>query len=134
MTSMRYMLDTNIISDIVKFPKGLAAQRARVLQAQLCTSIVVASELRYGCIKKGSPRLTRKVNEILEEIGVVALDVPADTDYGHIRRDLELAGQPIGTNDLLIAAHAVSMGATLVTANTREFSRVAGLKVENWLE
>ena len=128
------MLDTNIISDIVKFPRGLAAQRARVLQAQLCTSIIVASELRYGCFKKGSPKLTRQVDEILEEIEVVALDIPADTDYGRIRRDLELAGQPIGTNDLLIAAHAVSMDITLVTANTREFSRVTGLRVENWLE
>ena len=134
MTSLRYMLDTNIISDIVKFPKGLAAQRARALQTQLCTSIIVASELRYGCLKKGSPKLSRKVDEILEDIEVVALDIPADADYGRIRRDLELVGQPIGTNDLLIAAHAVSMGATLVTANTREFSRVVGLKVENWLE
>ncbi len=134
MTSPRYMLDTNIISDMVKNPRGEAAHRARLEQDGLCTSIVVAGELRYGCAKTGSVELTRKVEEILDEIGVVALDQPADEHYGVLRHELEKAGQIIGSNDLLIAAHAASMHLTLVTANLREFARVPGLKVENWLE
>jgi len=133
LTVPRYMLDTNIISDMVKNPRGLAAQRARAHQDQLCTSIIVASELRYGCAKKGSPELLRKVEDILDEIGVLALDVPADGDYGGRRSELEAAGKPIGGNDLFIAAHAYSLRLTLVTANVREFSRVRGLNVENWL-
>ena len=132
MTASRYMLDTNVISDIVKNPSGSAAQRARALQGQLCTSIVVAAELRYGCAKKGSPELSRRVTAILDVIDVAALDTPADREYGEIRAELEAAGETIGGNDLLIAAHAASMGATLVTANVREFARVQGLKIENW--
>ena len=126
------MLDTNVISEIVKNPKGRAAESARAWKDRLCTSIVVASELRYGCAKKGSPELLRRVEEILDEIGVIALDVPADAEYGNIRSELEAAGQPIGSNDLLIAAHACSLNLTLVTANVREFSRIPGLEVENW--
>ena len=126
------MLDTNVISEIVKNPKGRAAERARACKDRLCTSIVVASELRYGCAKKGSPELLRRVEEILDEIGVIALDVPADAEYGNIRSELGAAGQPIGSNDLLIAAHACSLNLTLVTANVREFSRIPGLEVENW--
>jgi tRNA(fMet)-specific endonuclease VapC len=76
--------------------------------------------------------LLRRVEEILDEIGVIALDVPADAEYGNIRSELEAAGQPIGSNDLLIAAHACSLNLTLVTANVREFSRIPGLEVENW--
>ncbi len=127
------MLDTNIISDIVKNPHGPAAQRARAHQDELCTSIIVASELRYGCAKKGSPELLRKVEQILGEISVLPLDKPADAFYGGLRCALEVAGQPIGAHDLFIAAHAHSLKLTLVTANIREFSRVQGLNIENWL-
>jgi tRNA(fMet)-specific endonuclease VapC len=133
LTAPKYMLDTNVISDMVKHPKGQAAQRARASQDELCTSIIVACELRYGCAKKGSRELLRKVEEVLDEIGVIPFEVPADTDYGGIRSALEIAGQPIGANDLLIAAHACSMNLTLVTANLGEFSRVRGLKLENWI-
>lgn len=133
MTAPRYMLDTNIISDIVKNPRGLAAQRARTHQDELCTSIIVAAELRYGCAKRGSPELLRKVEDILDEVGVLAFDVPADGDYGGLRAELEAAGQLIGANDLFIAAHAYCLHLTLVTGNVREFSRVRGLNIENWL-
>jgi tRNA(fMet)-specific endonuclease VapC len=128
----QFMLDTNVISEMVKDPKGRVAERARECQDRLCTSIVVASELRYGCAKKGSPELLRRVEEILAEVGVIALDVPADAAYGSIRSELEAAGQSIGSNDLFIAAHACSMKLTLVTANVREFSRIRGLKLEDW--
>jgi tRNA(fMet)-specific endonuclease VapC len=90
------MLDTNIISDMVKNPRGLAAQQARAHQDELCTSIIVASELRYGCAKKGLPELLRKVEYILDEIGVLPLDVSADGDYGGLHSELEAAGQLIG--------------------------------------
>ena len=90
--------------------------------------------MRYGCAKKGSPRLLARVAGILETIPVLPLDIPVDAEYGAIRAELEAAGQPVGMNDLLIAAHAHALGLTLVTDNTREFSRIRGLKVENWLE
>lgn len=129
-----YMLDTNIISDLVRNPQGKAAQRvAKAGEDNVCTSIIVAAELRYGCAKSGSKRLLRAVEDLLAEIPVLPLEVPADTEYGRIRSALEAAGKPIGSNDFLIAAHAHAIGATMVTANTAEFKRVKGLNVENWL-
>lgn len=130
----RYLLDTNIISDLIRNPQGKAAKRiARVGEDNVFTSIVVAAELRYGCAKRGSQRLLKAVEDLLGEIDVLPFDVPADAEYGAIRLDLEMAGKPIGSNDLLIAAHACAIGATIVTANDDEFRRVRGLKVENWL-
>jgi tRNA(fMet)-specific endonuclease VapC len=128
------MLDTNIISDLIRNPRGKAAKRiARVGEDNICTSIIVAAELRYGCAKSGSRRLLKAVEDLLGEINVLAFDVPADANYGEIRAELETAGKPIGGNDLLIAAHAYAIGAAVVTANTAEFKRIRGLKVENWL-
>lgn len=130
----RYMLDTNIVSDLIRHPGGKAANRVRKLGADgLCVSIITAAELRFGAAKRGSPQLTELVEQILGEIDVLPFVAPADQSYARIRNDLEAAGQPIGPNDLLIAAHAVSVGAILVTGNIKEFKRVRGLKVENWL-
>lgn len=130
-----YLLDTNIISDVIRNPDGHVARHIeKVGPKEIFTSIIVASELRYGCAKKGSPKLFAKVRDLLETIPVLSLDIPADTEYGNIRAELEAAGQPIGMNDLMIAAHARALGLTLVTDNTNEFSRVRDLKVENWLE
>jgi tRNA(fMet)-specific endonuclease VapC len=130
----RYMLDTNIISELIRNPQGKAAKRiAKVGENNVFTSIIVAAELRYGCAKSGSERLLKAVEDLLGEIDVVPLDVPVDAEYGGIRAELEAAGRPIGGNDLLIAAHAYATGATIVTANTDEFKRIRGLKVENWL-
>lgn len=129
-----YMLDTNIISDLIRNPQGRAAKRiAKVGEDNICTSVIVAAELRYGCAKSGSTRLLKAVEDLLDEISVLPFDVPADTEYGGIRAELEAAGKPIGGNDLLIAAHAYATGATIVTANTDEFKRIRGLNVENWL-
>ena len=131
---MGYLLDTNILSDLIRNPFGPVAQRIEAVGAKaVCTSIIVAAELRYGCAKKGSPRLQARVEDILATIPVLPLEVPADADYGRQRVQLEASGQPIGGNDLLIAAHALALGLTLVTHNTREFSRTAGLQVEDWL-
>ena len=130
----RYLLDTNIISDLIRNPQGKAAKRiARVGENNICTSIIVAAELRYGCAKSGSARLLKAVEDLLSEIDVLPFDIPADAGYAGIRAGLEAAGKPIGGNNLLIAAHAHATGVTIVTANEAEFKRVRGLKVENWL-
>ncbi|KJC49231.1 transcriptional regulator [Bradyrhizobium sp. LTSP857] len=128
------MLDTNIVSDLIRNPQGKVAKRiAKLGEDNICTSIIVAAELRYGCTKSGSKRLLKAVEDLLGEINVLPFEVPADTEYGGIRAKLEAAGKPIGGNDLLIAAHAYATGATIVTANTGEFKRIPGLNVENWL-
>ncbi len=128
------MLDTNIISDLIKNPQRRPAKRiARVGEDNICTSIIVAAELRYGCAKNGSRRLLKAVEDLLGEIEVLPFEAPADLHYGGIRAVLEAAGKPIGGNDLLIAAHACTLEATVVTANVQEFERIRGLKVENWL-
>ena len=131
---MRYMLDTNILSDLIRNPQGKAARRiAKAGEDNICTSIVVAAELRYGCEKSGSTKLRKAVEDLLGEIAVLPFEAPADADYGAIRAQLEAAGTPIGGNDLLIAAHARALGAIIVTANVQEFRRVGGVKVENWV-
>lgn len=128
------MLDTNIVSDMIRNPAGRAAQRARAAADSLCVSTIVAAELRYGCARKGSPELARRVEAFLSEVPVLPFDVPADSGYATIRAELEASGRPIGSNYLLIAAHASALGATIVTANVGEFRRVQGLTVENWIE
>lgn len=127
------MLDTNIASELIRNPAGRAAQRAKAVGDAVCVSVVVAAELRYGCAKKGSSRLLRRVEEFLSEVPVLPFDVPADAEYGAIRAELEVTGRLVGSNDLLIAAHARTLGVTVVTANVGEFQRIPGLKVENWL-
>jgi tRNA(fMet)-specific endonuclease VapC len=130
-----YLLDTNIISDLIRNPSGAAARHIEQVDTKnIFTSIIVASELRYGCAKKASPKLTEKVENLLAIIPVLPLETPADNEYGRIRADLEAAGQTIGMNDLLIAAQAYTLGLTLVTDNLREFSRIHGLKIESWLQ
>jgi tRNA(fMet)-specific endonuclease VapC len=130
----RYLLDTNILSVLIRNPQGKAARRiARAGEDNICTSIIVAAELRYGCEKSGSTKLRKAVEDLLGEIAVLPFEAPADADYGAIRAQLETAGTPIGGNDLLIAAHARALGAIIVTANVGEFRRVRDVKVENWL-
>lgn len=131
---MAYLLDTNIISDIMRNPKGRAAQRARAVgEINICTSIIVAAELRYGVAKKESPRLAERLEDILFGIRVLPFQTPSDHTYGQLRAQLEKAGIPIGGNDLLIAAQAMDGKHTMVTGNMREFSRIDGLLCENWL-
>lgn len=129
-----YLLDTNILSDLIRNPAGPAAARiAAVGEGAVATSIIVAAELRYGAARKGVPALTARVEALLSEIEVLPLTVPGDAAYGRLRHALETRGTPIGHNDLLIAAHALALDRVMVTANLREFGRVEGLVVENWL-
>lgn len=133
--STRFLLDTNILSDLVRHPQGLVARRiASEGEASVCTSIIVAAELRFGARKRGSVQLTSQLETILSAIDVLSLEKPADQHYAAIRSFLERKGETIGPNDMLIAAHALSQDCAVITANQREFSRVPGLKVENWLE
>jgi tRNA(fMet)-specific endonuclease VapC len=131
---MRYLLDTNIVSDLVRNPQGRTAGHiGRVGEVQVCTSIIVAAELRYGAAKSGSQRLAGQLEAVLSALEVLPFAAPADTVYGKIRSRLEQTGRPIGGNDLLIAAHAMALGYAIVTDNESEFGRIDGLVCENWV-
>lgn len=130
----RFLLDTAVVSDLIRRPQGRVAQRlVREGEGSVCTSIIVASELRFGAVKGGSPRLTAQMEAVLSALEILPLDAPADRRYGELREHLERHGTPIGPKDMLIAAHALALGLHVVTDNVREFSRVPGLSVENWL-
>lgn len=131
---MRYLLDTNIVSDLIRNPQGKVAQHIRrVGEAQVCTSIIVAAELRYGAAKKGSPKLSSQLESVLGALEILPVETPADAEYGAVRTQLERAGTPIGANDLLIAAQALALGYTVVSEYDKEFSRIKNLRCENWL-
>jgi len=130
----QYLLDTNILSDLVRHPRGGVAAKIAVVGSQnIATSIIVAAELRFGAEKKASAKLAAQLDAILAALEVLAVDVPADRRYAVARSQLEHAGTPIGGNDLIIASQALALGMTVVTDNEREFSRVQGLATENWL-
>jgi tRNA(fMet)-specific endonuclease VapC len=134
MAAQRYLLDTNILSDLVRNPQGRIAHKiAKVGEIAVCTSIIVACELRYGAAKKGSARLTEQLEAILAPLEILPLEPDADRHYGEIRSLLERKGEVIGPNDLLIAAQTLAGGLTLVTDNVGEFRRVPKLKLQNWL-
>ena len=131
---MRFLLDTNIFSDLVRNPRGLVARRiAEIGEELICTSIIVAAELRYGAAKRASSRLSEQLETVLGAVDVLALEPGVDVVYGELRARLERNGRPIGGNDMLIAAHALALGHTIVTDNEREFARVENLPLENWL-
>ncbi len=131
---MQYLLDTNIVSDLVRNPQGVVAARiAKLGEDTIFTSIIVTAELHYGLARKRSDRLAAQLETVLGGLDIQPWDSPADERYGEIRAFLQGRGKLIGANDLFIAAHALALNATLVSDNTREFSRVPGLKLENWL-
>lgn len=129
-----YLLDTNIVSDLVKHRRGQVAMRIREIgENVVATSIIVAAELRFGAEKRRAKRLTARIAAVLSVLDVVPFEAPADAVYARQRAALEKQGRSIGGNDLLIAAHAVTLGYILVTDNEREFARIAELRRENWL-
>ena len=132
-----YLLDTNTLSDLVHHPRsGTAARQLALVRTHggldISTSIIAAAELRYGVAKRGSTRLARQVETVLGALDVLPFEAPADVIYGRLRSDLERRGQPMGGNDLLIAAHALAARLTLVT-DDRGFARIPELLRENWL-
>ena len=133
-----YLLDTNVISHVMRNPTGLVAQRIFGREEHegnsgVCTSLVVQCELLFGLSRRPSQRLQSAYARQMEQLPVLPLEDNVGPHYATLRTHLELAGTPIGANDTLIAAHALALGATLVTADA-EFSRVPGLSVENWLQ
>ena len=124
---LEFLLDTNILSELIRHPRGTVASRiAATGEDRVCTRIVVAA-------KSGSGKLSDRVELLLSAMEVLPLEPPADREYAALRHHLARQGTPIGPNDLLIAAHALTEGLTLITANTGEFSRVPALAIENWL-
>jgi tRNA(fMet)-specific endonuclease VapC len=129
---VRYLLDTNVLSDAMRDPNGPLARRLKhVPPDDLGISVVVAAELRYGASLRRSDRLSRAVEEVLASIDILPLEPPVDQIYGKLRAELETAGRPLDGNDLLIASHALAEGRVLVTADAA-FARVHGLTVEDW--
>lgn len=132
-----YLLDTNIISALMKDRSGTDTARVRAWALRtpdctLATSVVVQCELLFGLAKHGTPRLQAAFDVQMQNLLVLPLDEAAGAHYAKLRAHLEQAGTPIGANDTLIAAHALALNATLITADA-EFRRVPGLRVENWL-
>ena len=129
-----YLLDTNAVSDLAANPSGeIARSIKKVGVANVATSVIVTAEIAFGLEQKGSERLRRQMTEVLSSLDILPLDRPADDHYGVLRAAFKKQGRPIGPNDLFIAAHALALDAVLVSANIKEFSRVPGLKLENWL-
>lgn len=130
-----YLLDTNILSHLVRQPQGPVADHiADVGEANVLTSVIVACELRYGAAKRGSRKLTRQVEAVLSAMTIRPLESDIERVYASIRVALERKGTPIGAHDMLIAAHARAIDAVCVTDHVAEFRRVPALKIENWLK
>jgi tRNA(fMet)-specific endonuclease VapC len=129
-----YLLDTNACSDYftARYPKVVARIQERSPD-DLRLSVVVVAELRYGADHSARRRANHaRIDALIEEIETLDFDLRAAATYGRVRAQLETSRTPIGPNDMLIAAHALSRRLTVVTDNTEEFTRVKGLKVENW--
>ena len=131
---MRYMLDTNICIYAIKHrpPEVLAALRAHAAAGLGISSISVAERL-FGAAKSGSARNLQALAQFLEPLEIADFDRAAAQAYGPLRAQLEAAGTPIGPLDTQIAAHALALGVTLVSNNTREFNRIPGLLLDNWV-
>lgn len=129
------LLDTNICIYVINHrPAGVLAQFRRHRLGEIGVSSVVAAELAYGVAKSGSARNRQALDMFLAPLEILPFDDRCVWAYGELRADLERRGQPIGALDTMIAAHALAADALLVTNNTREFSRVAGLRLANWAE
>jgi tRNA(fMet)-specific endonuclease VapC len=132
---MKWMLDTNVCIAVIRRRPEAAIRRLRGKAiGQVGVSVITVAELEFGAAKSRHPEQARAaLVEFLLPLEVAPFDETACASYGVVRAALESAGRPIGPLDTLIASHALALGAVLVTNNTREFSRVAGLSVEDWL-
>lgn len=128
-----YLLDANIVSALVREPYGELGKRIESIgESNIAINCIIEGEVRFGVEKRRSAALRRRVERILGRMNMLEIGAGVGKAYADIRAALERAGTPIGANDLWIAAHARAEGMTLVTANEREFARVARLKIENW--
>jgi tRNA(fMet)-specific endonuclease VapC len=129
-----YLLDTGIISDLIRNPQGRVAERIIALgEDAIFTNVIVASELRYGAGKRGSQPLTDQLEAILSRMTIRPLEAGCEHHYARLRIRLEQQGNPMDSNDLLIAAHSLALDATLVTGDRQGFDRIPDLKTQNWL-
>lgn len=129
-----YMLDTNILSAIIREPTGNAASRLEAIgDGEVGISSIVLAEIAFGQSNNPVSTNSAKALRLTNAMEIFPFNNAAAFKYGDIRSALKKSGTPIGANDLFIAAHALALEATLVTDNEREFSRVPGLKIENWL-
>ena len=126
------MLDTDTVSYAIRGDGGVGDRLREHQQAQVCISSITLCELRYGMRKIRSARLNRLIDSFLLDVSVAPLDAAAANRFGEVAHFLAQRGTPIGEFDTLLVAHALSLKATLVTNNTKHFTRVPGLKVENW--
>jgi tRNA(fMet)-specific endonuclease VapC len=130
-----YLLDTNILTDLARHPFGACSNRLKKVDNEnVFTSVIVAGEVEFGILKFRAFKLLRQMERIMETIEVQALPLGSVKTYSELRVSLETRGQPIGDNDMWIAAHALSEDAILVSNNIKEFSRIPNLKVENWMQ
>lgn len=131
---MKYLLDTNIVSDAMNNPDGPVANKLIQMEGkEMFTSIIVAGELKFGVLNRGSKRMARNLDAILGKLEVRPLVAPMEEHYSVARLALERKGRPMGQNDTWIAAQALALDAIVVTDNVKHFSQVPGLKIENWL-
>jgi tRNA(fMet)-specific endonuclease VapC len=131
---MKYMLDTNICIYIIKkHPQVVYSHFKGLKIGDVCVSAITVSELQYGIFKSSKPTENQlALASFLTPLHILDFPVAAATSFGKVRVELEKKGTPIGNYDLLIAAHALCMGLTLVTNNVKEFARIPGLNIENW--
>ena len=132
---MRFMLDTNICIYIINTRPPSVVERFKSFAiGDIGISAITLAELEYGAAKSAQPRRNREaLSQFILPLEVSGFDADATVVYGRARTALERRGTPIGALDLLIAAHAISVGATLITNNMREFERVPGLRIQNWV-
>jgi tRNA(fMet)-specific endonuclease VapC len=128
------LLDTNICIHIINTRPAAVLERFRQYRmGEIGVSSVVAAELAYGVVKSGSSRNRQALEMFLAPLIILPFDEAVIWAYGELRAELERRGTPIGSLDTMIAAHAIRQQALLVTKNTREFARVPGLRLENWM-
>jgi tRNA(fMet)-specific endonuclease VapC len=133
---LKAMLDTNTVSALIRSPNHSPARERLVGFGvdRVCISIISSAEISFGFAKRPSAKLRRSLDLLLQTLPIMPFEAPADAQYGNLRAHLAAIGRPIGPNDLFIAAHALALDLTLITANVGEFSRVPNLRVENWLD
>jgi len=131
--TLRFMLDTDTVSFALRGQGQVAAKLLERRPSELCVSAITVAELRYGAFRRSSSRLHALIDTFISDVSVMPFDERCATQYGLIASELAHRGAPIGELDVLIAAHAFALGVALVTNNVKHFSRVRGLKVENWV-
>jgi tRNA(fMet)-specific endonuclease VapC len=131
---LQYMLDTNICIYVIKNRPAELREQFDRLAEQICISTITLAELNFG-VEKSSRRIQnlQAVEQFVARLEALPFSAEAAAHYGQLRAELERAGEPAGPHDMLIGAHARSAGLIIVTNNLREFERIPGLRVENWV-